>query len=1184
MNATTRLETRPDVLQGVADGLWARHEGGQRLSPAESEALAEACFRLGVRPDADPATALTLLARAHQVDPGNPKHPYHVGLIHLRHGRPAAGLEWLTAAAESAPANHRIWAHVALAHHALHDQSAGTAEANEQQKRAGEITDAVRSGQDTAAPDQTDTPVALVRPGECRWSGINDINAESGLRGPSATERARDTVAPDLALISTLAGGRPGGTAAFAVLAVQWLIHGYAPATVRRLARMLPPGDGPARRMLDLVCELFETDEEWLPDRLAACLAEDRLPDLLVALIHQRRLWWRPLQPPDLGAYTAARQFTGGDQAVHITAMGSALRNLTASRPAAMSDVPPPDSGADTDAGGPDSLLASFERDVVVLSDVRDRALVLARELAKTTPRDAGTYALISADHALLTDVAQRLETTRARHLSTFQDRFKAVPDGLGMSVEEFTERRDRCEKRLQESTGNLRTTLRRKVGRVLDAGRDEFGGADTRPSERAVGIADLFATIAPRQETDPVPPRPEPTTVGAPGGSVAAAVAAVEQALSDNATHAWRTLDAYPADLRRRPALVLLRGYLNGRLAETRHRMGQHTAARRHLQAMLTENPMSPAVSHNLAVAHTAVGDVAAAAQAWHRYVEALYLDAVVAGSPARGAAHRAEVHRVLAGSFGTVAVCGSTCDDDRLRGVPAELTSPARVKLALTHLRLAELNRVLSYGSAVLRIGVTRSVRRARLDEALDARLDLSAIACEPLPARVRASFEELCRAAFQSAYETACEPGGRTRDVTDPAEEEAHAAWARERILWKERIAHALTADDADWPVTESSGEIIASLRLVDGLRLDPQDETLRNAALRHGRQGDPAKYLNRLNDLTDIACGVAVNRIYAAARHTTGKTADFPERYRRIGHSWMRNAVPGSYLALLDDPYAVYSPSVKQAVDLLNANNGRPGEGGRRVVETAVVAMEHWTARLPGATGPATVLAGLLRALDQDAKARRVLIKARNEAFARDAVSLARMSIECDDFDDAVSRLRDEDTDRARQLMIMAYRRWAHSDGPLPPVAQVQQDLSRWNHPENTRMSRTVVVTITINRHGRRPGGADPESLATSLRLLLHEDKENTFARYQLVSLLYHHAHQIRDHMRDAAGAARAALRDELVRLCTECASNAVDLLTTAGDVPPEEHALADDTVRWEVETILGNVKRYLPDGR
>ena len=48
---------------------------------------------------------------------------------------------------------------------------------------------------------------------------------------------------------------------------------------------------------------------------LAQCLAENSLPDLLVALIHRGRLFRRPLRLPDLSAYAAAKRYSGGDPA-----------------------------------------------------------------------------------------------------------------------------------------------------------------------------------------------------------------------------------------------------------------------------------------------------------------------------------------------------------------------------------------------------------------------------------------------------------------------------------------------------------------------------------------------------------------------------------------------------------------------------------------------------------------------------------------------------------------------------------------------------------------------------------------------------------------------------------------------------------------------------------------------------
>lgn len=1126
---TIALERRQEALWRIANRLQARHERGSGLRADELEALAEAWFRLAVAPSTPPDDALELLVKAHRLDPVNPKHPYHAGLVHLRHGRLDAALRWLSAAAESAPANHRVWAHLSIVHQNLHEQRLGDPDyADQERERADEIAASVREGRD----DLGAAVEAFLRPGECRWSGIHDIGAELVLRHPPGA-RGRDAVAGELHRIASLASRRPGGAAAFTVLAVQWLVHGYPPATIRRLA--WPGGDGPAGRMLDLVCELFEMDEDAVPARLAECLARKELPDLLVALIHQRRVLWRPLRVPDLGAFTAARTYTGGDPAPHLDAMASALRAITRPTPPRMlADV----SIEDSEDADPADLLAGFEQDALTVARLKKSAGTLVKALRGATVSDQ-----VHADHALLTDVAKRLEEMRVARLVALQ-KFKAQK----LATEEFDARVEGCEKALQQPLGlNAHlSSVRRKLS---------SGPAAVVPPSPA--IVALVAQLPARAEQ------------AAPARRLAAehpaaAVAEVAQALADNASLAWRSLDAYPPELRGTGALVLLRSYLNGHLAESRHRVGALTAARRHWQAMLAENPLSVPVLHNLAVAHTSAGEVAAATWAWSRYVEALYAEALLAGTPARGAWHRAEVHRVLAGSFGTRALCGGGTDDLGPRGVPAELTSPARVALAIAHLRLEELNRALSYRSPVLRLGVARSVRRSQLDEALDARLNLVTTACAPLPKRVRGPFEQLCRTAFRAAHDAALDPAGRTREASNSDEEEAHTAWITGRVRWKVRLAQEIVGTD-DWPVTESSGDVLASLRLIDQLALNPADDTVRKAVL---RLGAPATYLRRLGDLTGLAADFAVERVFRAAANRLDSSADFPQRYQRIWQAWQRNGAPERHLDLLDDPHSVYHPSVAHALELIGRDASK--EETRRAVLAALPAMEHWITRLRGAAGPAAMLGELLYAVGEHERGRPSLTRAHATANPRDSLARARLAIECNAFKDALACLDRLERGRAslaavRELRITAYRRWLGFDGELPTVQEIADDLSR---PEMADARRRLVVDVTVAKHLRR-GDVDPDSLAKDLRGLLREDKDNTHARYQLTQLLYQHAVTVRTRMRTSFGTRREAMRDELTRLCRECAAQAGLLL---------EHGVEPDRFE-EVRMIASKVERY-----
>ncbi|WP_438295809.1 hypothetical protein [Streptomyces sp. HUAS TT7] len=1217
MKSPRALESRPDVLWRMTGQLWVDVEQQLPLTQGQLDALVEACFRIGVHPGTEPAQALTLLARAHRLDNANPKHPYHVGLLYLRHRRIEAAVRWLTAAAELSPANHRVWAHLSLAHRQLDEARTGSDGYNgDDRSRAEAIADTIRAGRDDFEPEAATPVLPLLRPGECRWSGIRDMAADGRLRGRTA-ERSRDVLAVELADIAELAGRRRGGTAAFTVLAVQWMVYGYPTATVRRLARRLPQQDGPAIRLLCLVCDLFETDRAELPERLAACLADGSLPDTLAALIHRQRLFWRPLRFPDLGAHAAARAFTDGDPGRHEKALLSAAKALGAGPPEPMRDVVAPAASAEAPAG-PDEQLSVFEEAAARLGALSDDALGHAKALAKGALGDAADFARASGDKEVLTGLVSRLEGVRQAWLEALQ-RFKdAEPAGLVMEFEEFRRRVEECEALFQQPLGSLRSILAKKVERKLAARAKEFAGAEPAPSAHALALGERLSALETEQPpgtatgaagappADRVPaPAPPPAHAG-PRERVAHALEAAEARLDANFDDAWRTLDAYPPELKHREAVTLLRAYLGGQQAESDLRLGRTRAARRRWSTMLKDDPLHPGVLRNLAVAHTSAGDLAPAAQAWRRHLEALYLKDLAHGDIRRGAAERAEVHRVLAGSFGTAPLCAGSVPDSELDGdlreVPPVLAGTGKVAIATAHLRLEELNHTLSHRSPTLLLGVGRSVAETELAAARDRSTETVEAAVRELPARVREPFAKLCRQRIEEAYREASQTHGRTRRPGDEAEEQAHEKWVRGRILWRLRLVRALTGAEAEWPLTEYSGDVIANLRLVDAAPLDPANEVVQRAARLLGIQGDPAEIIGRHNQLAQLACNFALGRIYDAAEETsTGAvTQDFPERFRRIARSWGRNgdAIPERYANLLDDPTQLYHPSARSAFAILEASAVPGDEAERRVVEAAVTSLQRWVARLPGATGPARALARLLTSLDRHDEVLEVLSTARREAFGelgrrRLAVSFIRHDIARGEYADAVTQIRalldgGSDDERLRYLLIEAYNHWISSGRHVPPARRIAEDLARWSDPETVDSRRVLVVAATMAAHRDRPDGADAGPLAGELRELWETDPGNVEARYQLVQALYGHAWQVREQIRSAAGARRRTLRDQLDTIRTECEQHATALLGTgerrfAGDeagsqqLVTDSGPLKDEPRRAKLQEILRAVR-------
>ncbi|MEU9570701.1 hypothetical protein AB0D62_12565 [Streptomyces massasporeus] len=1380
MTSRRPLENRPEVLHRLADGLWSDLEQGRPLTQGQLEAAVEAAFRIGVHPATDPATALTMLTRAHRLDGTNPKHPYHVGLLYLRHGRPEAAVRWFTAAADLSPGNHRVWAHLSLAYRTMDRQGKGAD--GDHRSRAETIAAKVREGRhdflsedaEGAAPaedgvgaeaDASAAAGPLLRPGACRWTGIHDMTADSRLRGNTTTQ-TRDVLAAELEGIADLSGRHRGRTAAFTVLAVQWMVYGYPTATVRRLAKRLPPDGGPATRMLHLVCDLFDADLNELPDRLAGCLADRALPDVLIALIHRRRLFRRPLRFPDPGAHAAAREFTDGDPDRLEKALLSAAQQLAAEPAEPMADVPPPAGSDEQGPSDPDGRLAFFEETAAGLTDLATDARAHAKALAGATVADAAGCARVAGDRDVLTDLLERLEAVRQARLDELQRFQDREPSGLVMAFEEFQRRLGACQASFQEPLGSLRTILNKRVAKRLASKEREFGTAEPAPGPEALALRERLSALeagpagtsapddrlalleetaarlaglagdaldhakalakatvagepdyarvlgdqelllnlvdrleavrldrleavqrlkaaeasanglvmpfaefhrrveecetrfqegpgglrnilnkrvrknlAPRRaefaDTAPAPspaalelaerltaldsalhPAPDPCPVtpsatvtpppaprlspppdvqAGPRERVRHALAVAEQALDENFAEAQRTLDRYPAGLRHRDAVVMLRTCLGGLRAESDQRLGRSAAARRGWNAMLADDPLHPAVLRNLAVAHTTAGDLGQAAHAWRRHLEALYLGAVLDGDLRRGAAERAELHRVLAASFGTVPLCPRSTDDreteqDTAQAVPL-LASAGKVTAAVAHLRLEELNHMLSQRSPTLLLGVGRSVEETALAAARDRRKATVEDAVRLLPPRTRAGFRKLCDEMIDAAYDEASTARGRTRRAGDEAEEDAHLEWARDRILWKHRLDRAVRGETSEWPLTEYSGDVLAGLRLIDSLPLDPADPGLVVSAQKLGLRGDAGQVVERYNRLTEHAGDFALACIHEAAEEAASgpATRHFADRFRRTTRSWGRHddVIPERCSGVLDDPQRLYYPSAESAFALLRKlrEAGRPAdERERPVLTAAVTALERWVERLPGATGPARTLAVVLSALDRHDEARRVLARALREAFSargrrQVALSQVRLDITGGRFTEAVHRVRElllhePDDESLRRLLTEAYDGWITSGRDVPEASDIAAELGRWTDADTVRDRRTLVVKAVLakDRSGLDPVSA-ARSVAEDLGRVCAQDPDNAGARERHVAALYGHAVEVRKEMRSTTGSRRATLSERLKEVCAQCADSATGLL--------ESDLLADEEGRERVRGFLRAVRPEEP---
>ena len=528
-------------------------------------ALAECSFRMAVHPDTSDDEAVSLLQNAVRLDGTNPRYAYHLGRIELRRGRLQEAARWYRIAVCLAPTSHRIWAHIAVLQRELNESFKGNEnfEPNVLLNYSEAILSKVREGQDNIDPEllsfvppkslaakeqearqgkQTlkdpaarDTanaprPSAGVRrymhSGICRWSGIDQLFVEQMLEG-RPTQSNIKSLAPVLQRLAENCREKSGGPAALAVLLVQWILAGYPVATVRRLTELMPP-HLPSRRLLNVVCDIFEAADEEIPGRIRQAIEAGAIPSLIGSLIHRERILWRPLEFSGLGAYRAAQRLLAKNSSDHspvdagdsvmedareiMRRLESAIETFLGTEPRKLKDEIPAVRDKGVEPNGP-ALLQQFSAYVdaaLRIEQFRDEGFRILKEDLESRSNSISTathFQQLTADRLL----AERFLELLASQTTTCLERFEvickqiAALDAFDVGPD-FSARREECVGRLQgiSSFGKFVKVLKRIDGRLssVTGQFSEVVGSPSAASAEWSALVSGLSAVVPDQQS----------------------------------------------------------------------------------------------------------------------------------------------------------------------------------------------------------------------------------------------------------------------------------------------------------------------------------------------------------------------------------------------------------------------------------------------------------------------------------------------------------------------------------------------------------------------------------------------------------------------------------------------------------------------------------------------------------
>ena len=844
------------------------------LKSAEVEALAECAFRIAVHRSTQFGRAAELLQLAMRTDPANPKYPFHLARLYFRCGDFAHVGDWLNRARQQCPTSHRIWTHIGLLQREVNEinnrryREQKDYTQDEHKQRWKDISEAIGKGSDkfpsdlarfepklskkSASSEPDDKPAGspttdeseneverITDAGVCRWTRIFDLITEDLLES-DASSRARDAMRPLMERAAASADSRLGGRSLFCILAIEWVLRGYPPDFLRRIRPEARP-ESAADKLFDEVLRLIDEPVQTLPASLAAALEENRIPAVLAAAIHRQLVLGPPL---DCGKLIAdlresraiARNASPEDCAKWLRTLTEDATILEPKPFATVADFP---AETVTRKASPQEILADCTRFLErTQEDVQRFRTWLDDRRSKGL--DAHSQEEIWEANRIRSFVATGLSVAKQRALGDLK-RLRDTGD-----VQAFADTIQHLENGWQNLNVRPLTVLSKRYP-VVDVPVAKVPSAatakDPDPATAApVGPPTSLSAPPPQRSAQDSPTPPQD-----PKSRLAALMEELEQNLLGRFDAQLQTVAAYSRPHSFEPALQAVRMSIVARKAEALYRLGKRSEARREWAILLNQDIFDLRLLRNLAIGDTVEGDVQRYLSSWRNYVEMLYFQAVAMQDVTHLAAERETFHRNYGNAYGLRNLYEQKSNSEKPAPIDPNdlqtfLDSPARVRLYIRHQLLAVFNRRLSFRTAPLVLGVTRSASESAREEARQKMEAWSSASCRLLPARAANRFSTTVSQWLATASEV-MKSNKRLRDLAgskDYQEEQGkYLQWIADVFSWKIRL-YTLLEKLPKFTGQPGFLDLLTEFADVDSIPLDTSEDLLQPVALQLGQR--------------------------------------------------------------------------------------------------------------------------------------------------------------------------------------------------------------------------------------------------------------------------------------------------------------------------------------------------------